>query len=75
MMKRIIYVLQNGYARLKKVSYFVGNLVSTVIFSLIYILILPWFAFFAKKSKRSKLTNWHAWSFREDTVEDLRKQY
>jgi hypothetical protein len=46
---------------------------STIIFSLVYILILPWFAVFAKKEKMR--TTWYPWTLKSETLEDLKKQY
>jgi hypothetical protein len=47
---------------------------STVIFSVVYILILPWFAVFAKRSRKSR-TTWYPWTLKSDTIEDIKKQY
>lgn len=47
---------------------------STVLFSLVYILVLPWFALVVKRKNRER-TTWYPWTLKSDTLEDLKKQY
>jgi len=47
---------------------------STVLFSLVYILVFPWFAVFAKRREKPR-TTWYPWTLKSETIEDLKKQY
>ena len=62
------------WRKLKAFNRAATRVFSTVLFSLVYILVLPWFAVFAKRREKPR-TTWSPWTLKSETIEDLKKQY
>jgi hypothetical protein len=72
-MSKEVKIFQKFYRRLKRINDRVMGIVATILFTLIYILIMPWFAVFVKKPRSQ--ARWLPWTFRSETIEDLHRQY
>lgn len=51
------------------------QVIATLVFAFIYIVVLPIFWFLQKKHPVMPQTNWHIWPFRSDTMDEIRKQF
>jgi hypothetical protein len=74
-MRKTGVLLTRFYKKLQRTNDRVMGVVATILFSFIYIFILPWFAVFAKQSSHGKKKGWVPWGYKSDTLEDMRKQY
>jgi hypothetical protein len=62
------------WQKIKAFNRVATQVISTLLFSLIYILILPWFALFTKRQEKQRKT-WYPWTLKSETLGDLKKQY
>ncbi len=67
--------LKAGVRRLKAFQMAVGDILGSIVFSSIYIVILPVFALLAPRRPEPTRTNWRPWSLPSDTLSDVKKQY
>lgn len=64
------------YRRLREINERVFGVLSVLLYSFLYLCIIPFFAVSAKKKIAARvLAGWQPWLLRSDSIEDLRKQY
>jgi hypothetical protein len=64
------------YKRLKKINERVFGVVSVLVYSVLYLIVVPFVLLFAGKKISSRVSSgWQPWLLRADTLDDVRKQY
>ncbi len=72
---RVHHLWKRYYQSLKDVNYAVLSAVASVVYSSIYIALVPFIAFIAPKKKKLSHSAWIKWQYKSETLDDVRKQY
>jgi hypothetical protein len=70
-MKSWYHRIRSGFEALNRA---VTHRASVILFSFLYIIVMPLFALIARK-KEIRRYRWYPWTLKSDTLDDLRKQY
>ena len=72
---RIPVSLKRQYQKLRDVNYAVFGVIATVVYSGIYVVVVPFVWLFSPNRKKISHSAWTKWAYKSGTIEDLKKQY
>ena len=67
--------IKRQYQKLRDINYAVFGVIATVVYSGMYILIVPIIWIVSPNRKKISHSAWNKWAHKSETLEDLRKQY